>query len=319
MRRNFLRLALVMVMALAFAAPAAAEYPERPITLIAPFPAGGGVDRFSRGLTANAEKYLGQTIVVKNVSGAGGATGAHNVAKAEPDGYTLLAMDTSLTTLSLFQDIDVSYESFEPIAMVMRCPTWFLSPASKPYQTIEDLIEDAKKRPGEVNVGVAGPSGSQFLMARAFESSLGIDLNIVPLAGGGPLMKALVGKHVDAGVIHSPMALDYVTKGDMRLLVAGGPMDTVVYDKKVPTFEDLKVPMEFSVYRGIFAPKGTPKDVVDKLAKAFGEMAKDEKFIQFGKGWGVMPKYADSETFKKILDKDMETFRKVKSELVDQK
>ena len=96
--------------------------------------------------------------------------------------------------------------------MVMRCPTWFLTPASTPYKTIEDLIADAKKRPGEVNVGVAGPSGSQFIMAMAFESALGIDLNIVPLKGGGPLMKSLVGKHVDAGVIHSPMGLDYVTK-----------------------------------------------------------------------------------------------------------
>ena len=210
------------------AVPALAEFPERTITLIAPFPAGGGVDRFSRGLTATAEKYLGENIVVKNVSGAGGATGARTVMKAKPDGYTLLAIDTSLTTLSLFQKINFSYKSFEPIAMVMRCPTWFLTPASTPYKSIQDLIADAKKRPGEVNVGVAGPSGSQFIMAMAFESALGIDLNIVPLRGGGPLMKSLVGKHVDAGVIHSPMGLDYVTKGDMRLLVAGGSMETVV-------------------------------------------------------------------------------------------
>ena len=170
-----------------------------------------------------------------------------------------------------------------------------------------------------VSVGVAGPSGSQFLMTLAFESALGVDLNIIPLGGGGPLMKALAGEHVDAGGIHSPMGLDYVIKGDMRLLVAGGPMDTVVYDKPVPTFEELNVPMEFSVYRGIFAPKGTPKDVVDKLAKAFEDMANDEKFIQFGKAWGVMPKYAGPEEFKKILDNDMETFRKVKEELIDRK
>lgn len=319
MKRTLLGLAVIVAMGAGIVATASAEYPSRAVTLIAPFPAGGGVDRFARGLTANAEKYLGQTIVVKNITGAGGATGSVNVARAKPDGYTLLAMDSSLTTLSLFQEIEVSYESFEPIAMVMRCPTWFITPASTPYQTIEDLIADAKKRPGEVNVGVAGPTGSQFLMALAFEAALGVDLNIVPLGGGGPLMKALVGKHVDAGVIHSPMGLDYVTKGDMRLLVAGGPMDTVVYDKSVPTFEDLKVPMEFSVYRGIFAPKGTPKDVVDKLAKAFEEMAKDEKFVVFGKGWGVLPKYADSKAFKNVLDRDMETYRKVKSEFIDKK
>ena len=297
----------------------AIDFPKRTITLIGPFPAGGGVDRFSRGLTATAKKYLGETIVVKNVTGAGGATGSLTVLRAKPDGYTLLAMDTSLTTLSLFQKIDFSYESFEPIAMVMRCPTWFLTPSSTPYKTIHDLIEDAKKRPGMINVGVAGPSGSQFLMALAFESALGIDLNIIPRRGGGPLIKALVGKHDDAGVIHSPMGLDYAIKGDMRILVAGGPTDVVVYDKPIPTFKELNIPMEFSVWRGVFAPKGTPKPIVDRLASAFINMCKDQHFVDFGKKWGVMPKCAGPEEFKRILDQDMETFTKVKSELVDTK
>lgn len=292
------------------------EYPARSITVIATFKAGGGVDRYTRGLTTTANKYLGQHIVVKNVAGAGGATGALEVFRAKPDGYTLMSIDSSLTTLEIFQDLPFSYKDFEPIAMAMRCPTWFLCNSARPYKSIQDLIDAAKKNPGKISVGVAGPSGSQFLMARAFESALDLDLNIIPFSGGADLMAKLVGNLIDAGVIHSPMGLDFVQKGDMRILVAGGPVDVVVYDKTIPTFEEIGIPMEFSVYRGIFAPPGTPEHIIDILDEAIKKMCEDEHFINFGKTWGVMPKYADSTEFRKILDKDYETFMHVYKEIV---
>lgn len=292
------------------------EYPTRPITVIATFKAGGGIDRYTRGLTATANKYLEQQIVVKNVSGAGGATGAMEVFGAKPDGYTLMSIDSSLTTLEIFQDLPFSYKDFEPIAMAMRCPTWFLCNSARPYKSIQDLIDAAKKNPGEISIGVAGPSGSQFLMARAFESALDLDLNIIPFSGGADLMAKLVGNLVDAGVIHSPMGLDFVQKGDMRILVAGGPVDIVVYDKTIPTFDDIGIPMEFSVYRGIFAPPGTPEHIIDILDEAIKKMCEDEHFINFGKTWGVMPKYADSTEFRKILDEDYETFAYVYKEII---
>ncbi|NOY08231.1 MAG: hypothetical protein GXP33_05275, partial [Spirochaetes bacterium] len=135
----------------------------------------------------------------------------------------------SLTTLSIFQKLPFSYKDFIPIAMAMRSPTWFLSNSARPHKSINDLINAAGENPGKISVGVAGPTSSQFLMARAFESALNLYLNIVPFSGGADLMSKLVGNQVDAGVIHSPMGLDYVRKGDMRFLVAGGPMDTVVY------------------------------------------------------------------------------------------
>jgi len=153
-------------------------------------------------------------------------------------------------------------------------------------------------------------------MARAFESALDLDFNIIPFSGGADLMSKLVGNQVDAGVIHSPMGLDFVKKGDMRILVSGGPVDTVVYDKPIPTFEEIGIPMEFSVYRGIFAPPGTPEKVINILEEAIKKMCKDEHFINFGKTWGVMPKYAGSAEFKKILDSDYETFEHVYKDIV---
>jgi len=294
------------------------KYPTRPIIVIAPFKAGGGVDRYTRALTATAKKYLGQPMVVKNISGAGGATGALEVFKAKPDGYTLMSIDSSLTTLEIFQRLPFSYRDFVPIAMAMRCPTWFLCNSQRPYKTIYDLIEAAKKKPGQISVGTAGPSGSQFLMARAFESALGIDLNIIPFSGGADLMAKLVGNQVDAGVIHSPMGLDYVKKGDMRVLVAGGSMESVVYEEKdkIATFKELNIPMEFMVYRGLFAPPKTPQYIVDILTEAAEKMCEDENFVNFGKTWGVMPNYADAKEFKKILDRDYETFKRVYDEIV---
>ena len=203
--------------------------------------------------------------------------------------------------------------------MAMRCPTWFLCNSERPHKTSDDLIDAAKKNPGEISVGTAGPSGSQFLMARAFESALGLDINIIPYSGGADLMVALVGNKVDAGVIHSPMGLDYVQKGSMRILVAGGPTESVVYDKQVPTFEALKIPMEFSVYRGLFAPPKTPKEIIDKLDDAVKRMCEDDHFINFGKTWGVMPNYGDTQKFRKILDQDYETFKYVYEDIVKKK
>lgn len=301
-------------------ATAQEKYPGRPVTVIATFKAGGGVDRYTRGLVSvTAKKYLGQPMVVKNITGAGGATGALEVFRARPDGYTLMSMDSSLTTLEIFQKLPFSYKDFEPISMAMRCPTYFLCNSKRPYKTIHDLIDASKKNPGEISVGTAGPSGSQFLMARAFGSALGLDLNIIPYSGGADLMVALIGNKVDAGVIHSPMGLDYVQKGDMRILVAGGPTESMVYGKKIPTFEDLRIPMEFSVYRGLFAPPKTPKQIIDILDDAVAKMCEDEHFINFGKNWGVMPNYGDTEKFRKILDRDYETFMRVYEDIVKKK
>lgn len=308
-------LLLVGVVSMGIAAP---KYPTKPITMIVPFPAGGGVDVFARLLAADAQTYLGQPIAVINVEGSGGATGAYQCVRAKADGYTLMAIDSSLTTLLVFQSLPFDYDSFEPIGMVVQCPTWIVTPADRPWKTIEELIAAAKEQPGKISMGVAGSSGSQFLMSLAFEHALDLDFNIIPYSGGAPLITALVGGHVDTGVIHSPMCLDYVEEGTMRILVAGDSMEPVMYKGKdtVPTFADLGIPYRFSVYRGIFAPKGTPKEVVEALGAGFEKMTKDPKFIKANQDTGVTPTWVGPEEFRKILDSDLETYQKIKKELV---
>ncbi len=313
--------AMVVVSSQAFAAgapDAVEEFPTREITVVATFAAGGGVDTYTRGLVATAEKYLGQPMVVRNVTGAGGATGAIEVYRSAPDGYTLMSIDSSLTTLEVFRGDDLPFrvEEFEPIGAVMYSPTWIISNTAQTYSTIHELIEAARARPGEVSMGTAGPAGSQYLMARAFESALDLDLNIIPYDGGGTLMAQLAGDHADSGVIHTPVGLDYVEAGEIAVLAVGGPDDAVVYDLDVPTFDDLGVPMEFMVYRGLFAPPGTPQEIVDILAEAVRQMAEAPEFEAFGERWGVRPTYYGPEEFRALLQRDYETFMSVYGELV---
>lgn len=314
MRKNLLSyLILILLVSLISYSVMASDYPSKTITLIAPFPAGGGVDSFSRGLTVKAKEYLGQTIVVKNVSGAGGAIGAKTTASAKPDGYTIMGLDTSLVTNILFQDVPFSLDSFEYLGTVFRGPTWIISPASKKWGSIENYIKKAKENPGVLSMGVAGPAGSQFLMALAFENYLNLDLNIIPYAGGGPLMAALLGGHVDAGIIHCPVGLDAVKSGDIDLLLAGGPTDSVIYDKidEVPTFGDLGIPVEFSVFRSVFAPVGLSEDVKTKLVEGLKEMAESEEFIKFAHNWGLKPIWKGPEETEKMVRSDFETYKKV--------
>jgi tripartite-type tricarboxylate transporter receptor subunit TctC len=259
-------------------------------------------------------------MVVQNVTGAGGATGAIEVYQSKADGYTLMSIDSSLTTLEVFRGDKLPFKStdFEPLGIVMYSPTWIISNTARTYKTIDELIAAARENPGEVSIGTAGPSGSQFLMAKVFENALDLDLNIVPFDGGGTLMAKLAGNQVDAGVIHTPVGIDYIEKGDIAILALGGPRDAVAVDvADVPTFDDLGIPEKFMVYRSLFAPPGTPQERIDILAEAVEKMAKADHFQDFGAEWGVLPTFMPPEKAKELLKRDLETFKDVYAKYVE--
>lgn len=298
----------------------AEEFPSREIQVIATFGAGGGVDTFTRALTASASEHLGQEMVVRNVTGAGGATGAIEVYNSRPDGYTLMSIDSSLTTLEVFRGDDLPFKTseFEPLGIVMYSPTWIISNTAQTYPTFDDFLSAAEANPGEVSIGTAGPSGSQFLMAQVLEAQLNIDLNIVPFDGGGTLMSKLAGDQVDAGSIHTPVGIDFIEAGEIKVLALGGPRDAVAVDvEDVPTFGDLGIPQEFMVYRALFAPPGTPQEIIDVLAEAVRKMAQDEQFQEFGASWGVMPTYLDPEASRELMERDLEMFKEVYRRFVE--
>jgi tripartite-type tricarboxylate transporter receptor subunit TctC len=206
-RRELLKAATVLPLAqaaLSNSAFAQAAWPTRNITVIVPFPAGGQADLAARPVALALEKILGKSVIVDNrAGGAGGSIGNAAAARAEPDGYTLLMTLSSLAVLPeadrLF-DRPVAYEvsQFAPVARVLADPTLLAVPASAPWKTLQDFVDDAKKRPGQIPYGSSGPYGTLHVAMEMFAASAGIKLLHVPFRGAGPALTALLSGTVQA-------------------------------------------------------------------------------------------------------------------------
>jgi len=192
--------AVFAVAALGFGGVAAAQWPERPITLIVPFPAGGGTDTFARPLAAQLTTQLGQTVVIDNKGGAGGTVGAGVAAKAKPDGYTFFMGGAHHALApSLYKSLSYNIQKdFVPVALVAQPPQVVVINASKlPVKTLQEFIDYAKKRPGEINFGTAGKGSTHHLAGELFAMQTGVKLVDVPYQGAGPMLSALIGGQVD--------------------------------------------------------------------------------------------------------------------------
>jgi tripartite-type tricarboxylate transporter receptor subunit TctC len=192
--------AVFAVAALGFGGVAAAQWPERPITLIVPFPAGGGTDTFARPLAQQLTTQLGQPVVIDNKGGAGGTVGAGVAAKARPDGYTFFMGGAHHALApSLYKNLNYDIQKdFVPVALVAQPPQVIvINPSKLPVKTVQELIDYAKKRPGEINFGTAGKGSTHHLAGELFAMQTGIKLVDVPYQGAGPMLSALIGGQVD--------------------------------------------------------------------------------------------------------------------------
>ncbi|MGH8818344.1 MAG: Bug family tripartite tricarboxylate transporter substrate binding protein, partial [Achromobacter pestifer] len=195
MRYRTTAAALFAVAALGFGGTAAAQWPERPITLIVPFPAGGGTDTFARPLAQQLTMQLGQTVVIDNKGGAGGTVGAGVAAKARPDGYTFFMGGAHHALApSLYKSLNYNIQKdFVPVALVAQPPQVVVINASKlPVKTLQEFIDYAKKHPGEINYGTAGKGSTHHLAGELFAMQTGIKLVDVPYQGAGPMLSALI-------------------------------------------------------------------------------------------------------------------------------
>jgi len=311
-----LLLALLVVLC-AFSAGCAkkdSKFPEKPIHLIVTFPPGGGNDIIARAYAKAIEKYVSQPVVIDNISGAGGLTGTLEVAKAKPDGYTILLQDASLTGMLVYQDnLPVSLDSFEPICSVYTNPTWILAPSNRNYKTLQDFIDAARKNPGKLSVGVAVSTGSQHLMAEAIKGYLGLDYKTIPYNGGGPLKVALLGNQIDIGIIHSPILLPEVKEGMINVLAAGDSMEGILYDriKNTPTLKDLKIPFTFTSTRGFLVPKGTPEETKKYLEDLIKKANSDPSIKEFAKTFEWEPTWHDHEAYGNFLKEEFAQYKDV--------
>jgi tripartite-type tricarboxylate transporter receptor subunit TctC len=283
-------------------------YPSKPITMIVPFPPGGVADIVGRPLASQMEKTLKQPVVVVNRTGAGGAVGMAAVAKAAPDGYTILM---GLSSISIFPVSDringktPSYEmrDFAPIALITADPTVLVVSADSPWKNLKEFVASAKAYPGKINYSSSGVYGTLHVAMEIFANAAGIQLFHVPYGGGGPALTALLGGQVHALASGPAPAVGQIKAGKMRAL-ASWSSERLPLMPDVPTFKELGYDAEFYIWSGVFAPGSTPTPVVDRLRNAVREAATSAEFKGAMEKVQTPVNYLDAPAFRTYWEKD---------------
>jgi len=275
--RNLAR-GLAVVAGLACLGASAQSWPSRPVKIINPFPAGGGVDAFSRPIAAKLGSALGQSFFVENMGGAGGTVGAAAAAKAAPDGYTFFVGAIHHTIAeSIYTKLTYNIErDFEPVTVLAYVPNVIvIHPKHQGIRTYEDFLAYAKANPGKLNFGSAGNGTSHHLVGELFKLRTGTDLVHVPYKGAGPMMQDLLGGNVDMAFDGMGTSAPQIKGGKLRALaVSTAQRSPVIPD--VPTLGEVGLTdFEVTTWYAIWAVKGTPREIVDRLyaevVKALGQ------------------------------------------------
>ena len=273
MHRRIFCLALAGAAVLASApATAASTFPERPVTLVVPFPPGGPTDAMARRLADGLKDQLGQTVVVENRSGAGGNIGAEYVANAKPDGYTILFGTSGPLAINVSLYKNQQYDpqkSFAPIIRIGHLPNILTVHPSVPVHNVQELIAYAKKNPDKLSYASSGNGASSHLAGILFNKMAGTQILHVPYKGTGPALNDLLGGQVSMSFTDILTALPHVQAGNLRAIgLASAERSDALPD--LPTIAEQGLPgYDVSVFFGIVAPRGTPADVVARLNQAF--------------------------------------------------
>lgn len=313
-------LTLCLVNALRIVPAQADEYPSKTIHMVVPWKAGGGTDAIGRGFAEAMKTVVDVSVVVDNISGAGGVTGTVKVAQSSPDGYTLLMNGTTdMTAVLTFKKVPFSLDDLSYIGGFFTSPTWVLCHKDRGYTDLKDFLSKAKANPGNLTVGTAGPAGAQMLMAAAIKGITGSDFRIIPYSGGGDLKKALIGNQVDVGIIHAPVLLGEVKGGLIKVLGTGMPLDKITYPpvRNSKTLKDIGIPIEIGITRGIYVSKATPKEITAKLSEIVEKAAKSESFKKFGDTFGFAPVWISGPDFEKQIRAELELFKNIKAKYID--
>ena len=287
---------------------AAQEYPTRAITMIVPFPPGGVADIVGRPLAAMMEKSLKQPVVIVNRTGAGGALGMREVARAAPDGYTILMGLSSISIFPVSERVNgkqPAYElkDFAPIALVTADPTVLVVRADSPYKTVKEFVEAAKAKPGKINYSSSGVYGTLHVAMEMFANAAGVQLFHVPYGGGGPAITALLGGQVEASAQGPAAAIGQIRAGKMRALDGWGT-ERLKLLPELPTFKELGYDVEFYIWSGVFAPAATPGPIVSRLREAVKATATSEDFRNAMEKVSTPVSYLDAPEFAKYWERD---------------
>ncbi|UCF96671.1 MAG: tripartite tricarboxylate transporter substrate binding protein [Spirochaetaceae bacterium] len=279
-------------------------YPSREIELMVPWSVGGSTDIVFRTFQMVLPKYLKAPVIVVNRPGGGAVPGYTEAMGKKPDGYYYLAWATPSITKVHMSKCPYDSFTFEPVINLVSAPCWVLVPASSPYQTLKDLLDDARRRPGQVNMGNAGAGGGTHMIILAFEKAAGVKFNHVPHAGGGPTVVAAVGAHVDAINVSPPEGVPQLEGGQLRCLA-------VFSTERLEAFPDYPTAIEQGVdfslgqWRGIAAVKGTDPIQIKVVHDAFKACMEDEDFKVLANKAGILLDYKGTSEFKQwVVEQD---------------
>lgn len=304
--------AVALTLAAGTAAAQAQSYPAKPITLIVPFAAGGGVDATARLLTAKLGEQLKQPVVIENVAGAAGTIGTQRVARSPADGYTLLfAVASPLNVAPLVAPSAVRYDSFKdfvPVATVGTSPFVLIGKPALPARTTAELIQLAKAQPGKLNFGTDGVGTSLHITAEMFKQRAGIDLMHVPYKSGPQVLTDVAGGQVDLAVLPLSLALPFVKDGKVKAFGVTS-LARAAIAPAIPTLAEspeLKG-MEMDAWLGVLAPAGTPASVTAAWVSALDASLKDPEVIRKLGDIAVKPQLIAGPAFADYLAKERKT------------
>ncbi len=311
-----IRLAIAVAL-IGFATPALAQAPAgdtaRPITLVVPIAAGGGMDTIGRTIAERLQDRLKQPVVVENRVGAGGVVGTDSVAKAAPDGRTLLLIDIS-SVLHKWLHKSVPFDvvaDFAPIAQVATTPLLLFANPSLPVSDVKELIAHAKANPGKLAVGTPGIGSPHHLAAAMLNVAAGIDITHVPYRGTAPALNDLVGGQIPMIWATPNVLVPFVEAGKVKPLGVASLARIAVLPKAATISENALPGFNVGVWFGIAAPAKTPRDVVDRLGQEIGEIARLPEVQKKLSPLGYELAFADGESLRRLIAADHERYGKV--------
>ncbi len=283
---------LIASLLLTVAGAAWADYPEKPVTIVVPFAAGGPTDKVARDLGDVLRKQLNQTVIIENVGGAGGTLGAAKVAKASPDGYTVLLHHIGMATSpALYRKLPYdTLGDFEYVGMINEVPMTLIGRSTLPANNMAELRKWIDANKGKINLANAGLGAASHLCGLLFQQSLAVDMQTVPYKGTAPAMTDLLGGQVDLMCDQTTNTTQQIEGGKVKAFaVTSAKRLSTPALAKLPTLDESGLKgFNVSIWHGMYAPKGTPKAVVDRLNGALRAALKDPEFIKREEALGAV-------------------------------